>query len=191
MRITKDPEIRRQEILDTAGALFESNGIGKTSMAEIAEAVGVAKGLVYYYFASKEALIEAIIDQFIHKLDEALADIVARGDLDFYAKLNAILNLYFHFIQNHPTVLVLSPANSEVFNLLRDRLSDIALNHALVLLQQGAGQNVIRIRYPEYMLKILIRGLGDLYIDGVRQLEIHAALIEQTLGLEPGQLRLA
>jgi AcrR family transcriptional regulator len=189
-RITKDPETRRQEILDKAGELFEAQGIAKTSMSDIADKVGVAKGLVYYYFASKEELIEAIVEQFIGKLANTLDDIVQQDALDFYGKLNAILNLYFHFIEKHPAILVLSPANPGVFELIRDRLSSIALNHALSLLQQGLNQEQIRIRYPEYMLKILIRGLGDLYIEGVHELAIHATLIEQTLGLEPGQLKL-
>ena len=56
MRITKKPEIRRQEILDAALVLFGKNGYEKTSMADIAKYMGVAQGLCYRYFPSKEAL---------------------------------------------------------------------------------------------------------------------------------------
>lgn len=190
MRITKDPEIRRQEIIDSAKALFELQGIGKTSMTEIAEKVGVAKGLVYYYFSSKEQLVVEVIDQFISGLDASLLEIMQQDKLDFYGKLTAILNLYYSAIQSHPTLLAIAPTDPGIFSLIRERLSEIALLHAKDLLQMGMQQNLIQIEYPEYMLKILIRGLGDLYIEGVHAPQIHATLIEQTLGLEKGRLRL-
>ena len=55
MRITKEPEVRKQEILDTALKLFGENGYEKTSITDIAKAIGVAQGLCYRYFPSKEA----------------------------------------------------------------------------------------------------------------------------------------
>ena len=56
MRITKEPEERKQEILDTAMRLFYEKGYEKTSIADIAKEIGVAQGLCYRYFPSKEAL---------------------------------------------------------------------------------------------------------------------------------------
>ena len=52
-RITKAPEERRQEILDTAMRLFYQNGYEKTSIADIAQEMHVAQGLCYRYFPSK------------------------------------------------------------------------------------------------------------------------------------------
>lgn len=190
MRITKDPEIRRQEIIDSARALFETQGPSKTSMTEIAEKIGVAKGLVYYYFSSKEQLAEAVIEQFIKEVDEALQEIIRHDELDFHAKLTAILNLYFNSIQRHPAFLADSPVDPPAFSLIRERLSEIALFHTKGLLLIGKQQNIIQIEYPEYVLRILIRGLGDLYVEGVHDPRVHATLIEQTLGLEKGKLML-
>ena len=45
MRVTKEPEVRKQEILDTALKLFGENGYEKTSITDIAKAIGVAQGL--------------------------------------------------------------------------------------------------------------------------------------------------
>ncbi|QNM05422.1 TetR/AcrR family transcriptional regulator [Qiania dongpingensis] len=63
-RITKEPGERRQEILDTAMKLFYEKGYEKTSMADIATAMGVAQGLCYRYFPSKEILFDTAIDQY-------------------------------------------------------------------------------------------------------------------------------
>ena len=45
MRITKEPEERKQEILDTAMRIFYEKGYEKTSIADIAKAIGVTQGL--------------------------------------------------------------------------------------------------------------------------------------------------
>jgi AcrR family transcriptional regulator len=189
MRVMKDPETRRQEIVATATQLFEENGVAKTSMAAIATRLQIAKGLVYYYFESKNVLVEAVLEQLTQNLNRSLADIVARDELGFHEKLKAILRLYFSAIQSHPALLSLAPSDPGMFALLCDGLSTIAFNHVQVVLQHGLSNGLISIEYPDYMLKILIKGLGDLYIDGVHDPNIHATLIEQTLGLVKDSLR--
>ena len=54
MRISKEPEERKQEILETAMKLFAQNGFEKTSISDIAREIGVAQGLCYRYFPSKD-----------------------------------------------------------------------------------------------------------------------------------------
>lgn len=70
MRITKEPEERKQEILDMAIKLFNEKGYEKTSIADIASAIGVAQGLCYRYFPSKETLFDCAIEQYAHLLTE-------------------------------------------------------------------------------------------------------------------------
>ena len=49
-RITKAPEERRQEIIDTALKVFYEKGYEKTSISDIAREMDVAQGLCYRYF---------------------------------------------------------------------------------------------------------------------------------------------
>ena len=86
MRVTKEPEVRKQEILDTALKLFGENGYEKTSITDIAKAIGVAQGLCYRYFPSKEALFDSAIEQYADMLVEQFAD-AAKDDHKTYAKL--------------------------------------------------------------------------------------------------------
>ena len=72
MRVTKEPEVRRQEIIDTALRLFGEKGYEKTSIADIAKAIGVAQGLCYRYFPSKEALFDSAIEQYADVLVEQM-----------------------------------------------------------------------------------------------------------------------
>lgn len=54
-------EKRKALILDAALHLFAEKGFASTSISMIAKQAGISKGLIYNYFASKEALIKTII----------------------------------------------------------------------------------------------------------------------------------
>ena len=66
-REIKDPQIRKQEILDTAMTLFTYQGYEQTSMRDIAKEINVSLGLCYRYFDSKQALSTNIITSFINQ----------------------------------------------------------------------------------------------------------------------------
>ena len=62
-RQVKDYDDRYQEFLDVGERLFYTKGYDQTSIQEIIDAVGVAKGLFYYYFRAKGDLLDAIIER--------------------------------------------------------------------------------------------------------------------------------
>lgn len=66
-RIVKEADERKNEILDAAERLFTVKGYGKTTILDILEQVGIAKGTFYYYFKSKEEVMDAIIERFIEQ----------------------------------------------------------------------------------------------------------------------------
>ena len=92
-RSVKAPEVRRAELLNTANQLFQTKGYATTTVDDIVQAVGVAKGTFYYYFKSKEALLSALVDQFIQKLLSASQQIIDNPDLDATEKIVEIVNL--------------------------------------------------------------------------------------------------
>ena len=61
MKTIKEGEVRRREILIAARELFVKKGYEQTSVNDILKIVDIAKGTFYYYFASKEEVLEAII----------------------------------------------------------------------------------------------------------------------------------
>ena len=77
-RITKEPAERRQEIIDTAMRLFYEKGYERTSITDIAREMGVAQGLCYRYFASKESIFDTALEQYA---DMQVAQL-SRGMLD-------------------------------------------------------------------------------------------------------------
>jgi len=61
MKTIKEGEVRKREILVAARELFIKKGYEQTSVNDILKIVDIAKGTFYYYFASKEEVLEAII----------------------------------------------------------------------------------------------------------------------------------
>lgn len=78
VRSANRQEQQRDRVLATATDLFRARGFEDVTMAEIAEAAGVARATVFNYFGSKHALVEGITEGVISfyraMLDQALAD---------------------------------------------------------------------------------------------------------------------
>ena len=60
--INKDENVLT-DILAAARTLFEKQGLKKTTMDDIASRIGKCKGALYYYFASKDEIFEAVVHQ--------------------------------------------------------------------------------------------------------------------------------
>jgi AcrR family transcriptional regulator len=70
-------ERTRRAVLDSARALFADRGYAGTSLQDIADATGVGKANVYYYFRTKDAILDALLEERI----AALAAALDRADL--------------------------------------------------------------------------------------------------------------
>ncbi len=64
MRVVKEAEARRNEILDAADELFGQKGFDGTSTNDILEKVSIARGTLYYHFKSKEDIMNALIERY-------------------------------------------------------------------------------------------------------------------------------
>ncbi len=86
-RWQRRPEARHDELLDAAQRLFTRHGLTQTSVAHIAAEAGVAKGSVYRYFDSKEALLSALKERFFERMMGRVTDVVAALPAAGFAEL--------------------------------------------------------------------------------------------------------
>lgn len=87
---TPKSEATRTLIVETALRLFQENGYDKTTMRAIAREAGVSVGNAYYYFSSKEQLVQGFYDRITELHEEACADVLAT-ERDFAKRLRAVL----------------------------------------------------------------------------------------------------
>jgi AcrR family transcriptional regulator len=65
VRTVKNPEVRRQEIIAAARQLFQAKTYEATSMNDVMDALGIAKGTIYHYFKSKDELLAAVVETIV------------------------------------------------------------------------------------------------------------------------------
>lgn len=76
-RVREDPEVRKRRILDASAHLFATRGFADTTVRDIADAVEVLSGSLYHYFSSKEAILEAVMREFMLDLSAGVEEIAA------------------------------------------------------------------------------------------------------------------
>ena len=93
-------ELRRSEILAAATRVFGNKGFDATLMDEIAKAAGLAKGTLYLYFKSKDAIYQAVVRQTLAEVDELTRQYVEVAP-DFAAKYAAFIRVRIAFWLDH------------------------------------------------------------------------------------------
>jgi TetR/AcrR family transcriptional regulator len=135
---------RRLEILKSAAAAFRRRGYHGASVDEIARALRMTKGNLYYYFRDKEEILYVLHDWSLDLLLQALREVEQSG-ADAAGKLRALVEAFVRMIidELHGTALTLdlqalSPARLRKVIAKRDRF-DRALR-AIVRegMQEGA-----------------------------------------------------
>jgi TetR/AcrR family transcriptional regulator len=94
------PEETRQEILDAAIQEFASEGVAGARTDSIAQAAGVNKALLYYYFGDKEALYVAALETVFSGLMSTLHSVL-QGDLPPAEKILHYALSHFDYIAAH------------------------------------------------------------------------------------------
>lgn len=161
-RVVKEYDERYTEFLDVAQRLFYQKGYDQTSVQEIIQAMGVAKGLFYYYFSSKADLLDALIERMAAQVVTTLQPLVDDPALDAATKLH----LFFDRTQswklaNKAFMLELTRVMYRDENvLLRTKVAAAAAPMVVPLLasilRQGVVECVYSVDYPEESAEILL-----------------------------------
>jgi TetR/AcrR family transcriptional regulator len=97
----EQPKPRKEEILDVATRLFAERGYEGTSMNDVAERVGMRKASLFYHFATKDSLYEAVLERLVASLQVALEEIyVSSGTYE--DRLDAVTEMLVTVLASHP-----------------------------------------------------------------------------------------
>ncbi|HMM88055.1 TetR/AcrR family transcriptional regulator [Bradyrhizobium sp.] len=136
-------EIQRG-ILSAACGLFAKQGYMRASIADLAEACKLSRGALYHYFASKEAILFAILDQHVRQMiaDVEAAIAVHSSTLDqFRAAIRAIVDLNARSPQEQRLILndltFLGEDDQQTIKSLERRIVDLITGLILQLDNKG------------------------------------------------------
>lgn len=94
-------EDTRQKILNTAKNLFIEKGFAATTMREISSTADINKGLLHYYFQSKQALFASVMQMTSFELFPKI-DSILHLNVSFQHKLDIIIDVYIEFLLRNP-----------------------------------------------------------------------------------------
>lgn len=158
MRIVKEAEARREEILDAAEKLFAAKGFDNTSTGDILDAVGIARGTLYYHFKSKEDILDGVIQRITAHLMQAAGRIVRQKELPVLERLTkAILALN---VESRIGVEIMEQVHRPQNALMHQKMQATLLagiNPILTeLVKEGIGQGIFHTQYPESAVEMTI-----------------------------------
>jgi TetR/AcrR family transcriptional regulator, fatty acid metabolism regulator protein len=98
-------EDRRRQILDAAVRVFARRGFHGCRVSDIADEAGVAYGLVYHYFSSKEEVLDTLFLERWDLMISMIAQTDARADLDPREKLHEIAAFIVDSYRHDPDLM--------------------------------------------------------------------------------------
>ena len=212
-RIVKDYEERREEILQTAQGLFYTQGYENTSVQNIIDAVGIAKGTFYHYFDSKQDLLDELIADITQNVKQALETMVTDPQLNAFQKLQ-------RFFQDSQAVKleniqVLQTLTQVIYKdenaILREKMKAEAIPLFIPMLadtiRQGIAEGSFNCETPDDLAAILmtiIQGYSEMFLNllsenelnndfillALQKTAVYERAIERLLGAAPGSLKI-
>ena len=158
IRITKNPEERKKEFIDIAEQLFIEKGYENTAVSDIVKKAKVAKGTFYYYFKTKEEILNSMVDRYIDIIVEGFEKIANEKGTNAVEKLVNIFLFSYSFRKNRTSLLQY---------LHEDKNAHLHLKF----------ERKIPVRTIEPLSKIISQGVQEKYFDTVFPQEAAKAFI--------------
>jgi AcrR family transcriptional regulator len=176
VRITKNKEERRQELIQVAERLFIENGYTDTSVSDIVRTTGVAQGTFYYHFKSKEEILEAIVHKSANTLDMQIRGIVEKTGEPPMQQIKTLLNTVFEFASTKRSLIafVHLDSNALLHHRLMGTTARIIHDHLLALVQKGIQDGCFHVENPDDAVNFFLGGIsGVLHISEMSQDPAH------------------
>lgn len=168
MRVVKEPEERKNEILDVAERLFGSKGFDSTSTSDILDEIGIARGTLYYHFKSKEEILDAMIDRMANRLIEKAKTIAAQKEVPVLQRLTMMmisLNVRDSNFGQELLAQAHKPQNALMHQKMEKSLL-FGINPIITdLIKEGIAQGICQTDYPEEVAEMTFLYANTIFDD--------------------------
>ena len=213
-RKVKKGKARKQELLDIALELFHKRGYEKTSIEAILKKASISKGAFYYYFNSKDEVLEALAHQQAEEVIKIIQKIADDPRLNALEKLNRV------FIEATEYKVVHEESRLKLFKVMERYKKNLKLTHKVLensvkllgpslkkIFEQGIKEGYFDTEFPDEMAEFYLRlanAFQDMFVRPLielhkkpeniktikRKLLFYEDLLARILGLKKGNLLL-
>lgn len=155
------PDVRREQLLDAAQLVLVERGLRATTVADVAERAGVAKGTTYLYFGSKDELIAGVRARYLERFTAALTSDATDPAQD---RLRSVVGGLFDIaVEHHRLHHVLFHeagfSEADAFTAVRALVVEI--------LEEGAASGELAIEDIDVAASFLLHGVHGALVDSL------------------------
>jgi AcrR family transcriptional regulator len=189
---------KKELILDAMQKLMTTEKGMDSSVSDIAKCAGIGKGSIYYYFKSKEEILEALIDRTYHKIIENCRVLIESSHLDAISNLKLLIQSYYNSLENSYLDKYLHlPQNAFMH---QKSLAKILLELTPIvdsILRQGIKEGSLECNFPTEYSQIILSVFTFLMDPGIfnwsnkqriNKMKALANIMELGLNLEPNSM---
>ncbi len=149
-----------ERILDALQTLLENKNLQTISVSEIAQEAGIGKGSIYYYFSSKEAILEALVARSYEKPLETAKNLAGQQNISPFTRMAMI----FQACRNISTEFLKSETQSAAGSSEKAFLHQKYISHIIQelkpvlaeIIRQGITEGTIHFDRPEALAEIVL-----------------------------------
>ncbi len=157
---------RRTEILAVAQRLFYDQGYDNTSIAQIIEEAGIAKGTFYHHFSSKAALVEGLVQGLVEQMLPAFEELARRSDISPVQRLQGYFDINSSWKSTNVQLMVTTitalyrPENALLLRRISQSSLDVFGPYFNAVIVEGVEAGVFDTprpeRFGEFIMAMLI-----------------------------------
>ena len=149
-----------ERILDALQELLENHKLQSISVSEIAETAGIGKGSIYYYFPSKDAILEALVERSYEKPLHTAKALAGRTEISPFIRMAMI----FEACRNSSSEFIKSENNKNSGTQEKSFLHQKYINHIITelkpvlaeIIRQGIKAGQICFSDPDALAEIVL-----------------------------------
>ena len=184
-------EKRKKELLNIAYNMFITKGYENTSVDEIIEEAQIAKGTYYYYFQSKEQMLEEVIDMMIDSESEMARQIIGM-DISPPQKIVGIIASIKPTEAEQPIKNALfQPENLLMHHKVRQKLINVLTPLLSEVIKEGVKEGIFECDNISERVKMLLIISDSTFNEGTfsqQDISVFIDVTEKLLGAEKGTM---
>lgn len=158
----------RSRILNAMEELFQEGLAGTASVSDIARKAGIAKGGLYYYFKSKEEVMDALIDKVYDDIITNCSSIIQNFDGNALEKLKLFLYTYkTSYVDPSLDEYLHMPSNAALHQKSLVNIQNALTDCLTPIINEGIDEGIFQTEYPKQYVRMLLSCFTYLYDPGL------------------------